>query len=285
MYPLGVVAVPQPPTFKEAPLMRSVKPGTSVRIGLVAAVCALAVSAIPREARAQAAAAASNGIADGSLHLVISADRLMDVFSYTSTTQKFQNGPTTVETTTSGPGISLLLGRTARDNFHSIPRVSGDVVLPTPITIGGSIPFAAGLGGTRETKQTPGGSRSVDAPNVTIFGFVPRVGYLLNLSDLFSFWPRAGVGIYSQSSTSKEVNNNGVEVKTTDTTTAFSLDLDPQFVIHPVPHFGFSFGPLINIPLSGKVETETETGPTSNTVKNDLSIFHFGITASLLGWF
>ena len=221
--------------------------------------------------------------------IILSADRLMTLFSYVSVsrTDEVQTGPNqtvTTEVKTSGPALSLLMGgNIPRENVHTIPRVSLDYTVIPQLTVGGSIAVAFGLGGKEETKAG-NVTTSVDAPSTTVFGFAPRVGYILDLNDSFAFWPRGGFGVYFVSATSDRLNNNAT-VTTTDTTSFFSLDLDPQFVFTPFPHFGINAGPLVNIPLLGSVKHTTETGGTTTTRTTDSKTFQLGITAGILGWF
>ncbi len=220
--------------------------------------------------------------------VIISADRFLTLFSFVSRTDTSEdvNNNQIIErkTTTSGPALSLLLGgNEPRENVHTIPRVSLDYTVIPQLTIGGSVAVAFGLGGKQET--TAGGvSRSIDAPNRTILGFVPRVGYIFNLNDTIAFWPRAGFGMYRVSDSKEDLDKN-VRVEVTDASTYFSLDLDPQFTFLPFPHVGITAGPLVNIPLAGS-RTLTAKLPNGETSRStDTKTFQFGVTAGLLVWF
>ncbi len=237
--------------------------------------------ALPQEARAQAAA----GRPFGQDSIIVSADRLMGLFSYASVTTSQTIANVTTETTTSGPGLSVLLGgNRPRDLVHNIPRVSVDYALSMHLTLGGSVPLAFGLGGKEETKAA-NVTRSVDAPTTTIVGLAPRVGYILNVSDTFAIWPRAGFAYYSASEKATVRDNNNAEGTRTVTTSFVSIDLDPQLVITPFPHFGITLGPVINVPIGGKIESETQFGSVKQSVEIDSKAFHFGIMAGMLGYF
>lgn len=220
--------------------------------------------------------------------VILGADRLMSLFSYASVSedQAVTAGGTTVTTThtVSGPGVSLLFaGNPARENVHTLPRLSLDYTFLPQWTLGGSIAVAFGLGGKVETK-TGGQTNSTDIPSSTTFGFAPRAGYILNINDMFAFWPRAGFAFYVQSS-SQDLTTAGVVSTVTDSHTYFSLDLDPQFVFTPFPRIGINVGPLMNIPITGSHHVTTEGGGTTVTVKNDASIFQFGITMGVIAYF
>jgi hypothetical protein len=225
--------------------------------------------------------------------LIISADRLVPLFSFghASVTEN-QNG-IDVSSSSSGSGISILFGRDAAQtagltNPHSLPRVGIDFTVIHNLTIGGSVAFGFGLGGSVEREAVRGGTivtTSSDAPTGTAIGLAPRVGYVLGLNDWLAFWPRLGFGFYSLSSKSEEIENNNV-IRTSSTTyTQFSIDVDPTFVFVPVEHFFFNVGPLLSIPFGGSLSREDQRGATTTTTDLDASVLHLGLSAGLGGYF
>lgn len=230
--------------------------------------------------------------------LILTADRLVPVFSYTygTVTHQQNNGETT--TSSSGSGLSLLFGQNLADtgtrgvpiNVHTIPRVAFDITVIRSLTVGAGVAFGFGLGGTNEVETRPNGGRATstsnDAPTATAIGFTPRVGYIVPIGSVFAFWPRLGMGIYSISSSHEEPapGNAVATVKTNDT--LFSLDLDPQFAIVPLEHFFFHVGPVVNIPLTGSRSGERTIGNNTTPLSSDdATMFNFGISAGLGGWF
>jgi hypothetical protein len=225
--------------------------------------------------------------------LIISADRLFPLFSYTSqSTTETRNDNTTVTTTDKGSSFVLLLGREPGiSSVHTIPRVSVDFTIIPRLTLGGTIVVGFGLGGSHNTETNPPNGPKVttsnDAPTQTILGFGPRVGYILPLGEILAFWPRGGISFYSDRTRTVDNGNgnpNQPQITTTDTATLWSLDVDPQLCIVPIPHFFFNAGPLLNIPLTGSVSHEQANGGTTQTTKNDLSVWHIGISVGLGGW-
>jgi hypothetical protein len=240
-------------------------------------VSGVLAAAAPHEASAQEA----NGFGEKG-ELIVTADRLMPVFSYSTQTLTTTQGGQDTKVTDSGTSIALLFGRepTLAVNPHTVPRLALDYTVINHLTVGGSFVIAVGLGGSTTTKIGNNES-SNDSPKTTVWGLAPRVGYVLPLGHTFGFWPRAGVAFYSVSSKDTNTAPNG---NTTTTTTGFSvwsLDLDPQFVWVPLQHFFAHFGPILNIPLTGSRSVEVG----SNTTSNDFSMFHFGISAGIGGWF
>jgi hypothetical protein len=250
---------------------------------LVSAVVGLAAVVTPSVALA--APDDANGF--GEKHqLILSVDRLMPLFSYSSQTVTSTTGNAVVKSTDSGTSMAFLFGREPSIGVvHTLPRIAFDFTIVRHLTLGGSFAFAVGLGGSHEDDVGNGVTRKRDAGKTTLIGFAPRVGYVIPLGSVFAFWPRAGFAYYSVSTKTPNLGPGNNLITVTDSDSVLSLDLDPQFVWAPVQHFFINFGPLVNIPITGSRSTETLTGPQSSTTKNDLSVFHFGLSAGLGGFF
>jgi hypothetical protein len=255
------------------------------RLGLLAVLAAVVLTWSPHAD----AAGDANGF--GQKHqLIFTADRLVPVLSFTRVSVDSNPNPNTTQTqSTSGSNFSLLWGSNfyLENNIHSLPRVAVDFTVIEHLTIGGAIAIAFGVGGTVTTETETGGTRRTverDAPRATVFGIAPRVGYIIPLGDSLALWPRGGFAFYSVRFKQEfDQNNNTISQSRGDS--VFSLDLDPQLAIVPFEHFYFSLGPLVNIPITGTRKTETTTNSQTTSVSNDMSIFQFGITASLGGFF
>lgn len=260
------------------------KRSRSIRKNALAAVLGTA-GVLCASAPGSASAQEANGFGEKG-QLILSVDRLMPLLSYSSQSETSTQGGLTVKTSDSGTSAALLFGsEPTLAVVHTLPRIAFDFTIVNHLTVGGSIAAVFGLGGSREVDAGNGTPvRKTDTPSRTVIGFAPRVGYVLPVGRNFAFWPRLGFALYSVSSKSDNVVANAV-VTTTNTDTLFSLDLDPQFVWTPIQHFFFNVGPLLNIPLSGSRSVEVEQGPRSDTTKSDLSLFHFGLSAGLGGWF
>jgi hypothetical protein len=258
--------------------------------GLLAAALVLATSS-----EARAAGGLPNGFGEKG-ELIVSADRLVPLFTYTYGSRTDTNpGNDELTSSRSGAGLSLLWGRdfnavedlTVPINVHMIPRVAFDVAVIPHLTVGAGIAFGFGLGGTRKQEVLVNNVKTTqesDAPTATAIGIAPRVGYVLGLTDMFAFWPRAGIGFYSVSLHSED-NENGAVVPVKDSDTLLSLDLDPQFALVPFEHFFITAGPLVNIPITGTRSHQVTRGATTNTQDIDVSLFTIGLTAGLGGWF
>jgi hypothetical protein len=226
--------------------------------------------------------------------LLISADRLVPLFSWNSATVTTTQGNNQVKVTQSDSSTSLLWGSDSQAfSFgsrtpHTVPRAAADFVVIPHLTIGGTLAFAFGLGGSTKTETTNNNQTVTvenDSPSTTIIALGPRVGYIIPFGDVLAVWLRGGFSFYSIKQTQETNDNNNTTERDTTKVTAFSLDVDPQLVIVPLEHFFFTVGPAINIPLSGSVSQERVRGATTTTIDNDLTLWHFGISASVGGWF
>jgi hypothetical protein len=203
--------------------------------------------------------------------LILSADRLVPVFSHATESVTPPPGP---RTTTTRSSSSLLFGRDVgfgSRNPHTIPRVGVDYTVIDRLTLGGAAALAFTVDGGPES--------------TTAFGLAPRVGYILPVTSVIGFWFRGGFAYYSVRTREQQVGGDTDHTVVSNST--FSLDLDPQLVVVPYQHFFFTVGPLVNIPLSGARSTETVSRNGTRVIDpdSDLSIFHFGIHAGLGGWF
>lgn len=253
-----------------------------------AAVCASSfVVAVALHAATPGVAAAEDANGLGEKHqLILSVDRLIPVLSYSSQTVTTTANNISLKTTDSGTSAAILFGREPSLGIvHTIPRIAFDYAVIQHLTLGGALAFAFDLGGSHSEDLPNGVTAKNDAGKTSIIGFAPRVGYVIPLGSLFAFWPRAGFAFYSVSTSIPSTGPNNTPVTTTNSDTIYSLDLDPQFAWVPVRNFFVHFGPLINIPIGGSRSVEVKSGNRSDTTDNGLSVFHFGLSAGLGGWF
>src|SRR5687767_89260 len=94
-------------------------------------------------------AADANGLADQT-QLILTADRLVPVFAYSSVSTTQTEGPNTTTETTNGSSTSLLLGEPLSvATIHTVPRVGFDFAIgASHFTVGGALVFGFGLSGS-----------------------------------------------------------------------------------------------------------------------------------------
>lgn len=227
---------------------------------------------------------------------VFSADRLVPVLSFTENKITNNNVNPSQSTSTTGSSISLLYGDNSivsgtglaagNPTFYTSPRVGFDYVFLPNWTIGGDLFVFFTLGGSNTGSQG-GNSASSDTPSGNAFGVAPRVGYVFDINALLSFWLRGGFSFYHAGTSEQDANcNNGSD---TTSLNVFGLDLDPQLVISPTPHFAFLAGPAIDFGFAGGYGTSRPGGPNgcSSTISTSdgYSSHLIGLTGGMMGWF
>jgi hypothetical protein len=220
---------------------------------------------------------------------ILGADRLLPLFSFTSIAQVSTlpppAGQTKVTETNAQTALSFFQGGTPPlETFFTFPRVGLDYVIVPNVTIGGDLFFYTTLGShTTIERDFIGGSSSTNtsaAGSALAFGIAPRGGYILPLSQLFSLWLRGGFSYYTGST-----KTPGAAPVTETGANQFALDLEPQLVVTPLPHFGITAGLTADIPIAGGHSETREAGGVSTTTSAGSSIFFFGATGGLIGWF
>jgi len=193
-------------------------------------VCALALACtgttIARSADAQAF---------GNKHdVAFSAERLMGVYFYDEAPGG--PGPQPSSSTHIGLGVAPV---GASVSPYLLPRLGFDYFVIDSLSIGGSLGF---------------GDYDPEGANNSTSGAIiaPRVGYALEFSKVFGFWPRGGF-TYRNFGSNEE----------------FALTLEAMFYAAPVEHFAITFGPLMDLGIAG----------TGGEAKN-FALF----SAGLVGW-
>ena len=249
-------------------------------IGMGAALVALGFAG---EARAQA------GAAFGSAgQPIVSADRLFGVYFWSVKSQADATpaDPNPQIATQSGTAINLLWGSDSSfvaggtADVYSVPRLAFDYTVIDHLSVGGSIGYLNRSGKTETTMD--GVTTSRDSPTGFALLFSPRVGFAIALSPMVAIWPRLGITYFTASTQS---TNMAMPPTTTKTTlNGFALSMDAELVITPLSHVGFTVGPMLDLPLSGRMKIE-RTGGTNNLTESSAKITNYGLTAGLLVYF
>ncbi len=209
--------------------------------------------------------------------LILSADRLSPLFSYSRVKTDQGGGDSTTQSTTS---MNLFWAGNTQD-FYDIPRAGLDYVIAPNLTLGGTVFVTVPMSSTRSTTQN-NVTTDRDGTKVDAFGLGVRVGYAMPLTPRISFWPRGGISYTRVGTTNQQQGGNGNTTSSTVTQTA--INLEPLFVFSLAPHLGIELGPVIDVPLSGNTHDEVQVMNMTVSSDNSSSQFHFGITAGLLGY-
>ncbi|MCS6898749.1 MAG: hypothetical protein RMJ98_04990 [Myxococcales bacterium] len=210
--------------------------------------------------------------------LIATGERMFG-FGLTSTTTEISVGNQISRTTQSDTGIGLLVP--AGGNAANTPTLGLHYAVIPALTLGASL----GLTRTssKVTTEVGGKSETKEGDPTTGILLAPRVGYIFFFSEAFYLWARGGVSYY-QTSTSKEETAGTQTTKTSQSTSATMLSLDPMFVFTPVARFGFMFGPVLDYGVSGKNKVETTVGSTTNTQELDFKTTNFSFQFGLMGY-
>jgi hypothetical protein len=218
----------------------------------VALLVALVSSAIASTGSAQDSGFAESGA------LVFGADRLFGVL-HTSTTI----GEDAAETTTSSTEISLLTRGAESASPYAAPRLTFDGFVTDGISLGGT------LGVTSQSVEIdPPIGMDQDGPSETAVIVGGRIGYGHMFSDTVGLWPKLGLTYFTDSLEDRD----GDEIDIS----GLAMSADVMLVIAPVPHFGFTIGPVLDLGLTGS----SEIGPTDV----DTTVTDVGLLAGLAGW-
>jgi hypothetical protein len=232
----------------------------------VAAALALAFMfvAVPARAEKPPAAFGASG------QLIVSADRM---FGLSFATVKTVDGTTSTTDTVSSTDVSAFWVPGATTPYE-LPRVSFDYVAALGITVGGSVGFFSQS--SKQTSQGAGISSRGDGPSASGFQLAPRIGYVLPLSGVVAFWPRAGVTYYRLASESA----NGL-LKTT--MNGLGVNVESTFAFSIIPGFAVIAGPVLDLPISGSLHLETPAQPARPDDKHKFT--NWGLALGLLGYF
>ncbi|HEY6458517.1 MAG TPA: hypothetical protein VIY73_00150 [Polyangiaceae bacterium] len=222
---------------------------------------------------------------------ILSADRLVPVFAFTSQKEDVGGLPanTTGSTTSTQTSLSFFWGNNGgviSGSVFDVPRVGFDYVVVSHLTIGGDIAAFFTLGGhTTDHVESNGVSTDTTTsnPSQQAFGIAPRIGYVFGLSPAISFWLRGGVSYYLVQQKTTDSTANPVTT-TTDKGDTFAFDFDPQFVFAPVPHFAITVGPALDIGFGGHVTTDTTTNGATQSSSLGFMPINFAVAVGLLGW-
>ena len=220
---------------------------------------------------------------------ILGVDRLVPLLAYQSDKTSSTANGTTSSTSDSRSSIDFLqnpfgvYSGGVGPNLYDMPRIALDYVILPNLTIGGNVILGFSLGGTHETQTSMGSmttTKDTSEPSYTLFGIAPRVGYI------FAFWPRAGFSFYSFKSTTPKLDMNGNTTETDSTTyTQLALDVEGMFVWTPLPHFGVTGGPILDIPVTGSANSDATIQAMTTSSSASFSSWHLGAGVGMITYF
>lgn len=172
--------------------------------------------------------------------------------------------------TSSSTEVSFLLSGGSQSPFTA-PRLGFDAFVTDGVSIGGFFGVVSQSSEVETESPTINGgtaSSNNDGPSETAFVLGARFGYAYMFSDTVGIWPRLGLSYFTdttEASDGDEITVNGL-----------ALSVDALLVVAPIPHFGFTLGPVLDLGLTGSTDTGT------NDV--DTTVTDFGAFVGLVGW-
>lgn len=192
------------------------------------------------------------------------------------TTERFGQSPSTGDTSVTSTHFGLLFTGQREENVNLAsplgPQISGHFFIIPSLSLGGTIGYET-LSAS-QTRPAPNGTLTTNLPDENTFLFIPKVGYVLSLSDLLGFWFRGGLGFVHEG-----VSGSNNPTSTSDTFWLFSADA--LFVVTPFQHFGFFVGPQANLSLSG---SHSQTAANGVETSFSGSYRSFSIGTGLFGY-
>ncbi|MFI5301393.1 MAG: hypothetical protein ACHREM_25180 [Polyangiales bacterium] len=195
--------------------------------------------------------------------------------------------PSTPFVTGTGANATVSSSDTTVKSYTFYIAPSLDYFLADNFSFGGLIEFSVGWGNAHTAYTTSGGTGTTPNPvdttlSTTIsFTIMPRLGYLIHVTDRIALWPRIGIGYFIGSNGAVEyVNNAPTPATTTIKALMFQFDFGVIYQItdtvflRAAPSIAFSSGG------SGSHNYDTPT-PTSPNASGDGSAFQFEINTGI----
>jgi hypothetical protein len=136
-------------------------------------------------------------------------------------------------------------------NPFAIPRLGGDFILPSNLTLGGAIGFS------RVSASASSGNRSTDIGSVFLYTLTPRVGYRIPISERVDLTPRLGLTFAGASASPSDGRNDA-------SIFAVAIGADAPFAFRLTDSFNLLAGAALDYTVSATVSTtstSSTTGP------------------------
>jgi hypothetical protein len=196
----------------------------------------------------------------------LSGERIFGVGRASATLEPDGGG----EVTSSSTEVSFLLSG-GRQSPFTAPRIGFDGFVTAGVSIGGFFGVVSHSSEVETEMPTfMGGTvRSIyDGPSETAIVFGSRGGYAYMFNDTVGIWPRLGFSYFTDTT---ELGD-GDEI----TVNGLALSVDALLVVAPIPHFGFTLGPVLDLGLTGSTDTGMQD--------IDTTVTDFGGFVGLVGW-
>lgn len=208
-----------------------------------------------------------------SKRVLIGLERASSVASYRVSVSP----PKGSDAVTSGVEASII-GRTEGEPTTPLvmPRLSVDARLTDVMSLGLSFSYAAHSAERDSSTQ----QRALPANESLLIG--PRLGWFRPVSDKVAFWVRGGP-TWARRASSAPTGEQDQQRYLTEQ--QWALSFEPQVLVMPLSHIGFSFGAAIDMGVSGEAKVSYGGGAIQPPTRSAMVASTYGFTAGLVAMF
>ena len=141
-------------------------------------------------------------------------------------------------------------GSTSGQNLVDQPRLSLGWVAATHLEVGIDVTGTATLGGS---------PAAGDAPQVSLVGVMPHVGYLAPIRDALCLWVRAGVAYYLLGEKGVDASPGG-RTAWSFTWRQLDVDVEAHMAVSALPHVAITAGIVAELPVIGRSTSHAPAG-------------------------
>jgi hypothetical protein len=167
-------------------------------------------------------------------------------------------------------GTTMSYGSVSGQNMVDQPRLSLGWVAAPRLEVGTDVTGIATLGGS---------PAAGDAPQVSLFGFAPHLGYLAPIRDALCLWLRAGAAYYVLGEKGVDASPGG-STAWSFTWRQLDVDLEAHMAVTALPHIAITAGIVAELPVVGYLDEPRSGGLPS--IDGSASWLHVGIVGGLL---
>ncbi len=167
-------------------------------------------------------------------------------------------------------GTTMSYGSVSGQNLVDQPRLSLGWVAAPHLEVGTDVTGTATLGGSPAVG---------DAPQVSLVGVMPHVGYLAPIRDALCLWLRAGAAYYVLGEKDVDASPGG-NTAWSFTWRQLDVDVEAHMAVTALPHIAITAGIIAELPVVGHLD-ETRSGGLPS-IDGGASWLHVGIVGGLL---
>jgi len=205
--------------------------------------------------------------------LLIGLERASSIANYRISVSPLEGS----DTVTSGVEASIV-GSTEREAPTPLlmPRLSLDTRLTDIVSLGLSFSYAAHSAERSSATER----QSMPASESLLIG--PRLGWFRPMTNKVVLWLRGGPTLARRASST---STNDPSQERTITEQQWALSFEPQVLLMPLSHIGFSLGAAIDLGVTGEARLSDSGGAIQRLSRTAMVASTYGFTAGLVAMF